>query len=461
MLRPRTLGLLLPLLVACGAESGPNETADAPTRDGETSAQPTTPVPPVPSTPSDPATPAEPMPVTVSVVTWAGAPAADIEVVFHDANGAVTKTAKTDANGNAASTGPTTPAMVTAMLAGAKSKHLVTWTSVAAGDVLKVKNVKWGHDDVGTYDVKFGAVQNANLYLGNVGQCVGSQNNANVSLALGVSPYCVSGQPNAALVRTTVNGVMRTAWAKNLAPALGPAPVAVNVGPWQLASTVTVTPTNLPALELPPDLAFDEVAGTTRFENPAHVTLEAPVALKVAPGLADAYQMSSTIVPTGGGIFTVAKRVAPGPAQTIDYASLLPRIVDRSADHSRPARPSVTWSPASSLAATDGGIVTLRWFTADAAPRGWTFFVSPTATKVDAPVMPASAETWLPKPGDGGQAGPKISFVKSDAFEGARGLRANGAWMVPLGEAYDWGYGMAVRHMTLPAGTTLRATHSN
>src|SRR5262249_44457015 len=94
-----------------------------------------------PGTPPPPPVAAGPQPVTV-VVTFRGAPKSGIEVVAHDATGAVVATQTTGADGKTIFVTP--PAMVSALLGTTDpggGHQIITWTGVEGGDILATSTV--------------------------------------------------------------------------------------------------------------------------------------------------------------------------------------------------------------------------------------------------------------------------------------------------------------------------------
>jgi hypothetical protein len=463
MLRSPASSLLVLLslaAVACGSETADDAAgAGSPNasitdeRGGD--APSTSPSP----TGESPATPGAPAPVVVSVLGVNGLPQADIGVVFHDANGAVIGEAKTATDGKASSTGVPTPAMVSALLGDERAKHVLTWTTVKAGDVLETKNISWGADEIGAYAVTLpGSMPGATFYNGYSGECSGSTNKAE-SFSIGLVPDCVrAGDSNGVLVIAYGDlwKPIGYAYAKDLTAPVD-TKMEVPASAFKALESLDVVIANAPQNTAGDAEVFEVSKGVQVMRGYSPVKGE-KATFAVAGSFADSFQVHATASGDDltNGWFTVSKRVASTTTETsVDFANALPRISETKKDETDATRPVLSWTSAGSLAATDGGHISLRWYDADDKPRGWTLLVAPGASSVKIPALPVTAATFVP--GVGVTSTAHVLFVESDAFADHDAFRRTGGRVMPLGTAY--GYGSTVRRSVLPSvGMTLRGT---
>ena len=376
--------------------------------------------------------------VTVAVQRM-GKPAADVLVVFHDAAGAVIGTAKTGADGKAASSGPT-PKMASVLLGSAKDlrRHILTWVDVEAGDQLLASDVA-EESNPGTFSIAFAgsfADAGATSYSASVGECTAFTADPLQAVTVFPGLGCY-GPQNAALGRAFQGAnVVGYAFAKG-APALptdGGAQ-SVTLGAWAPPQLVDVAEANPPQGALVSTMLL-EVASGLSFPNHEQVVGN-PNQFKVAQGFADAVQgvaIAELDSQNGLARLLAARRVAPAANLALDFAAALPAITDSTADVSSPRRPQIGWTSAAPLTASDGGAVRLRWFGQGEDSYAWSFIVPPTATSVKAPAMPAEAADWLPSDEAGATPfdDPQIAFAESDLLAGYRAFRATQGLVVPL-----------------------------
>lgn len=409
-----------------------------------------------------PADPAAAAPVVVSILGVNGMPQANVPVVFHDASGAVIGETTTKDDGKASSAGLATPAMVSALLGDEKSKHVLTWTTVKAGDVLDASNYSWGAEDVGSYAVAMPApMPGVSHYRGYVGKCISFGAKAATSFGVAVKPDCVrAGDRNDVLVLaygdlTTQIGY---AYAKNQSAPYDQK-IEVPTNAFVPMDALDVVVSNVPQ-SATAETEVMNVANGVQIDR-GYLPLKGEKGtFPVAAGFADSFQINAAahgedLLVTG--FHTVSKRVTWSTLQSnVDFANRLPNIIDRSIDVTDPTRPTLKWASSSSLAATDGGHVSIRFFLDNAAIHGWTLLVAPNATSVKLPALPASAAAWAPAQ-NMTINGPHVLFVESDAFADHDAFRRTAGRVMPLGTTES--YGFTVRKTMLPsAGMTLRGT---
>lgn len=411
--------------------------------------------------------------VTVTVVRGA-APAANVNVVFHDAAGAVLETKATGPDGKATSSAGVTPVMASALLGAGNRRRIITWTAVEIGDELFANDIG-AFGSSGTYEVALQGTFSdggATAATASIGTCAGDA--AGVAVTIDLEPECVRAT-NAVLARATSGASNETlrayAFVKGKAPPPADAGAASTaIGPWLLATEAIVTPKNKGAVGSGSlELGFYQIADTLPFPSefgafPDRIT--GAIAYKVAPGFADAYQaafrirqLSAPGAPTGATL-TVGKRYAPAAAVDIDLATVLPALNAVFLDEADKKRPKVSWTTAAgaSLAATDGGSVAIEWQDNRTQNRGWTFVVAPGSSSVAAPAMPALAAEWVPAlASDAGAASnlsrPEVTFVESDLLASYAAFRRDIGRIIPLryGRQRD-------ATAVLPANGTIRTT---
>ncbi|AKU96655.1 hypothetical protein AKJ09_03319 [Labilithrix luteola] len=403
-----------------------------------------------------------PAPLTVTVMRGNG-PAANVEIVFHDAAGAVISTAKTDAAGKVVNTGPV-PAQVSALLGGSSNRRIHTWTDVADHDQLFVNDTfsADGDDVTGIYNVTLpGRFQSAVSYKLFAGPCLGA-----IESDTAPQPYDLYVRLNCQRPQMSVlaraydqgNNQYGFAFKKGIAPILDGTTVPVTLGNWaagtKLDFSVTNTPTDVSihgnVLEIADGLGF--FAGENVLVANGQTT---PV--EVAKGFADAHQFTGTLS-NWESRRSITKRVpSTTTAASLDFATVLPEISQVGVDGAEPLRPTVTWSAAGPLGGTDGGGVIL-WFTdARESMTTWTFTVSPGATSVKAPAMPADAADWLPRAGTGTSSTfqePEVFFVESDVLSYEQ-FRSQAGRFVPMDDVNDPN---RADKIVLPQDGTLRTT---
>ncbi len=359
-----------------------------------------------------------------------GAPVANVTVVFHDANGAVSGQAKTDATG--VTSAPAAPAMATVAVSrpdGAGA--LLTYLGLAEGDVLNVEIPPEMTSEplpVGTFGVTFtNASANAAFHEVQVnGQCFGGVGPAPMQpIVVALYPGCLK-QPSNVLLATAFDDgdvPLQFTFKKGEAP---PAPNGnrdVLLPMWAAPQTIAVTATNAGAgAAVSGEVA--QVADGAPFvvgQNATGDFLAGGATFRYASGFAEALQVKVRSE-LDASTQIVVRRAAPAGNATVDFATALPRLTGLTAVGT--PRPDVTLTAASPLATSDGGFVVLHWSKLTAGENfrafSWSFVVPPPTTSFKAPALPAELAALLPPEGTASGAG----FFESDAVAGYAQFRA-------------------------------------
>ncbi len=368
------------------------------------------------------------------VVTKDGVPQKDVRVVPHDSTGAALTDTKTDATGTV--TFATAPAMVTVLstLNGSNPAAL-TYLGTADGDVLNVALQFFPPElpAFANFTASINAFANATFYNFNVGESCGSNTNdppqpTNISLY----NQCLAAQ-NAVLATVYGNaGILGFGFLKNQAKPAANATVVLPTITATAAGTLTMTGSNLPASSnIEAELrSIANSFGYYTSDRSGNITAGG-YTFPIATGFADAYQS-----------LVVANKITAGPpvtkgflrrdasngtaAQTLayDFGQTLPYITNGvTGGTGAPARPDVTLTADASLAATDGGLVRIKWNVVGGlvtTPQ-WTFVVPPGTTTFKVPALPADATAYVP------QAGATVMdalFVESGLLPGYAQLKA-------------------------------------
>jgi hypothetical protein len=376
---------------------------------------------------------AAPKDVTVIVANRKG-PRANVTVIWHDANGAATGTAKTDGTGRAVAKAPSLPSMATVLLGeGTNAKQLFTWTGIEAGDELVAVDPE---EDTfaGYYEV---ALPGGGLLDAGGGVAAtsyeaftaGCSTYGNVSpLEINVGSSCLRAQ-NAVLVRGyDINGfAIGHTFQKNVAAPVDGGTVQVNgLGTWAGYNQFTVTAQN------PPGVAgvragLLEIASGAGIRNQTANVVDGnnQAKFRVAPGFAEGYQASiSTEGASYRAVRTLLARVAPSTSSaTLDFQNALPELTDSEVDETEIARPIFKWTAAATLAGADGGVVRSGWYDEQSGSFvTWNIVVPPSGAtgSVKAPALPAAQSAgWVPVADAGNFYGwitPEIEFAEADSL---------------------------------------------
>jgi hypothetical protein len=405
---------------------------------------------------------AGPPPVTV-VVTKGGLPDQGVNVIFQDASGMLVGTAITGADGTARS--PVIDgSQLTVALGTTGNRQLITYLGIKAGDVIKV--VEKVSRDVSITQTVFGAGGGDTVVVGNSNCSTSALSTGNL-VSIQATSDCISG-PTFPILSVLNNAGTYYSFKKDNALAASGTTNVSGLSAWTLGSAFTLNVANAPAGSNPAAYV-GQIANNESYATSAtgQFTLNAgagTASFSVATGYADALQgeVQFTAYPQGGfqQITSFAKRIAAAGAssQSLDLsAGMLPGLLSVSAT-SGVARPVLTWTAASSLASTDGGVVGLSFFQiidGGTETVDWTFVVPPGTLTVTVPQLPAQLSAFAPSESSVVYT-PRVAFFESDLLPGYDMVRANaasfGLTSLPF-VAFP-----VLRSPALPAAGTLRIT---
>ena len=367
----------------------------------------------------------------------------NIDVVFNDATGAVLETKQTDAGGKATSTLAVASASI--LFADGLNRHIITWTSVAAGDTLVAFDNNT-QTNVGTLVATQASVlAGASGYQAYAGTCGAFFTTSPFSISM--QPSCLRAKEAVLASATDVNGnLLDYAFAKaQAAPPADAGAAAVALGAWAVPSAIGLTTQGVP------DGAFAntslvELANELPFENQTGVAATAPstTTFEVATAFADAYQFGMQVrSPTlQGAIHSVGARVAPVASTTLAYASTLPAIDTVTPNTTNIGRPQADWTTLGnvSLATAKGGVVTFAWSDSADNAGTWALVVPPGSKGVVAPAMPTTLSVYLPHAAAGETSAsnfepPSVVFADSDLITDYAAFRAAVGVAFPLDDS--------------------------
>lgn len=346
---------------------------------------------------------------------------AGVRVLLHDAAGAVTGEAVTDANGKAALA--TVPAMVTVLGMVDGQPALSTFLGVTDGDNLAVSlgRANVAPSPAGTYAATFQSpyVAEATRYQVGAGACSAETSDPSLPVAVALTSTCVGA--HAALASAFIGAAtppVGFAFAKNIAtPAAG---ATVNVGPLAFAApgATTITASNFAADVTIKVASLYALVNGVMFQGNGLGTLDSGSATFVtATGFADAYQSQLYADAGPARRMFVRREATTAPATTtlpnFDFAKALP-IVSGKIAKAVPARPDVTLT-SDGPAGADGGVVLLAWGEAH-----WMFMVPATTAAFRAPALPVDATAFAPTDSVDVRA---VVFVESTLIPDYRALK--------------------------------------
>ncbi|MDF2691859.1 MAG: hypothetical protein K0S65_242 [Labilithrix sp.] len=385
-------------------------------------------------------TPPGPPKVTVSISTPTG-PRANVLVVFHDAAGAVLETKTTGADGKASSTGAL-PSMASALLSSEFERGIVTWTGLENGDELVLRDSDPSENRIGRVNVTLGsAFDGASQYDLSASGCGG---NIDQGTTGEINLYSTCARSPSAVLATALTPnrqVLAHAFKKNNALVTDGGGVDVTTGAWKAPGNLTINISNIPD-QTYAGAELLEIADGHGYRNNGDIGLEnGTVSYITADGFADAVQANVSLSPPSlGSKLVIAKRTAPAATIAIDAAQALPAITSSTLSGANSQRPVISWSPAT--AGTDGGLVRVRFLSAEDRFSTWTFVVPPGATTVTAPALPAEAANFVPMLNDAGAdevfEEPEILFLEADVLPSYALFRSQqGALIDPYTSFYD------------------------
>lgn len=367
-------------------------------------------------------------------VTKLGVVQADIRVIAHDATGAVIGDVKTNASGVVSFAAA--PSMITVLtrLQGA-SPAAITYLGVADGDALSVAIPAFGGQPpvFAKFTATASVVAGATNYTFNTGDsCLGFAGPTGGPITYDLYPYCLNAQ-NAVLAAAFQDGsLLGYGFKKNQAkPASG---ATVDVGTITIGGkgTLTMTSPNQPPNTFV-DAELRSIANSAGYftANPSGAFDDGGYTFPIATGFAESYQSLLTArnqqgSPSSKGFLRrEASNNTATQSLTYDFSTALPFITDGVVSGAVPARSDVTITAAASLAATDGGIIRLRWnLPGGVIPQPqWSFVVPPGTTTLKVPALPndADANPYLPL---AGTTVKDVVFVESTLIPGYAQVKA-------------------------------------
>lgn len=371
---------------------------------------------------------AGPRGIAVVVRDTGGKLLAGVPVVFHDAAGAVTDTATTDAQGRAYRAPTATgPAMATVVIGSTPTQdtQFHTWVGIEDGDVLTYVARAERTQRV---DPRFavtlpGAFPDAGEHRAYAtDDCVVFFGQAPTTQDLYIYPWCVRPANTILGVANDPSGQASAfTFLKNQPTPPDGGSAAANLPAWTASTPVTV------GIENPPGVAplrahYAQIVGQSAFtQSDGRQITDGGTAFRAAPGFPEAVQALATF-DQGLSTQVVGKRVAPASFVSIDFSQSLPALTDLTMDATTPSRPGASWKSAQPLASSDGGAVSIAWFRQNESTGRWTFTVPPTATNVKAPALPAAYATWLPAQNDFLDG--RVGFGESDLIPSYAAFRA-------------------------------------
>jgi hypothetical protein len=251
---------------------------------------------------------------------------------------------------------------------------------------------------------------------------------------------------------------------KGVVPAASGPTNVTGLSAWTAGTPYRVDVTNAP--NLPGASAhLGQIANNQAVDSAAGFVLASGIgtaSFSVAPGYADAYQGEVQFIDYPPGLtrtVSFAKRFAGGGAtQALDLTpGVLPQLATLTVTGT--TRAVVTWTSTGSLAATDGGAVSVTWSKPvdggfDAGM--WTFIVPPDALTLTLPELPAALAAIGPDASSSALT-PSAAFVESDLLAGYDAARtqagAFGLVDVLMGLSLN-----GLKSPALPAAGTLRIT---
>jgi len=345
--------------------------------------------------------------ITVNV-TRLGQPAKDVVVVFNDADGTILETVKTDANGQAVSSGAV-PAQASLLLGGGGLTRIVTYTALVAGDVIHHSDDNLTSDaGVGTYELTFPEHTDATTFATAVGGCrttwtKGEGMRTNLTLY----PACVQAS-NTVIGTAFDNDGVAIGFSfleGNAVPGEGNT-TSIEMGAWQQPGTLNLTIAGLPDAQtahIDPLAVFGEQAGRTSYRFRVEGSSPRDLTIPTVSG-AGAHQLLLTLSPMSDSypahFETIVSRVAATTRETsIDVGAVAKPVSEIKLDTFDARRVKLTLSGSPSEAEAKG-LTALVYFSDDRGLHAWEFVMPPGTSSVVAPTLPESgAEGWLPLPG--------------------------------------------------------------
>jgi hypothetical protein len=184
-------------------------------------------------------------------------------------------------------------------------------------------------------------------------------------------------------------------------------------------------------------VAFSEIAGGVPLQTQGFLPSPDDAGAQgssyvVHPGYPDsvlAEVNTETFAGSGASIAAIAMQSVPPTVSgttSLDVSTLLPSFTNATIVSTNPAQPGMTWTSASSVATAAGFVVQIAWTAstdAGTVSGNWTIYAPPSATSVNAPVLPSSVSAWAP-PAGASFAFPTLAVLQATFLSGYDALRA-------------------------------------
>jgi hypothetical protein len=404
--------------------------------------------------------------VTVTVRTGA-APQVGVRVLGHDAAGAITSDALTDATGTVSLA--TAPSMVTVLATQYASPAAVSFVAVADGDTLLVVSPADPSPPAGAYSVSLtpgGLITDVNAFILHTGNananCDTGGGAPNGVIQFAVTAGCVAAKNALLVTAANAGGTVAFAFAKDLVGPAGTATLPVGPLAFTAPGTTTVTASNVPDAGRPGVDLYAIASGQTARLASTGGALDGAGATFASPtGYADAYQtvVATTLFGVGGSSYTqlVRREATTAPAAAtlanLDFSAALPAIDLPTLTRTTPERPEVTLAPSPALAGADAALIRLNYYSATTATNcWWTFVVPASTTAFKVPELPVDATLAPFVPRD-----PNVYVNDVVYFDASQLPDYQAAKKIPV--APHLGADLTDTARPLPAAGTLRVVH--
>jgi hypothetical protein len=369
---------------------------------------------------------------TLHVIGADGEPMVGIDVVFHDADGAVLAHVQSGADGTARYEGGVAAATLATSANG--RTHLTTVTGLFATSgsaTLKVPDLvaQPAPVDRGTLDVAGpGSVANANVYLA-TNSCSSAFLNPSPAVRTGIatSTECLTDRNT-----TDVYAVALSASGDKLAYGYatdivhGGGVTAVDIPAWRIDFLdVSITAMNPPEGAVSFDAKIDMQRDGRGFGITADTGLvpipasgEYTFPNRFGQGFADQWivttsaYLGASASALDGVVMERRLEAQPASQYTVDINALLPALYDLSVDVTTPERPSVSWRAGGPADAADASVVGLGW-----SSGTWSLLAPPdVAGPVRFPALPAALSGHAPGPAE--TVAHDVELIDNAIYEG-------------------------------------------
>jgi hypothetical protein len=359
-----------------------------------------------------------------------GTPYADRWVVFHDADGSVRSSGKSDALGKIS--GSVSEGGMVTVAYGSSIRRLVTVVGVKPSDSILIgekEDEGKGGDSLFRANVTLpGPRAEASRYMVSLGVAESEAPDPARSMTMSVLERFVKDGRFAVLAEALDRGGEPIAHAFTWAAAADSGDVAVTLPPWStdvrtFEALLVNAPTGVRSVR--GDLGI-VTASSNRFARPsrsAGVSAETSLRFLVPAPLGNDAALRIEATWDGDDKAGIARRRHLEPSMKTDLnAELLPRITNaRVTATSDVARPDVTWS-AASVAGADVLVLRLKW--PRTGEHEWTILLPPSArAPFRLPALPNVLASWRP---DARPISAAAGLVDSSEYDGYDEVRSKG-----------------------------------